>query len=145
MLELVDRFERFLTFLPRLHKKVFSNYPTIEHLNMTSSQFNTLHVLALQPEWRMTDLSSRLHVSAGSLTTMMNRLIEIGLVERTRSTTDRRVVTVKLTDAGSTVLKNGREHMRTTLAAILATLPPAERESLRVSLDTMNEIMNRIV
>ena len=145
MLELVERFENFLSFLPRLHKKVFSGCPALEQLNMTPGQFNTLQVIAQRPEWRMTDLSTRLHVSAGSLTTMMNRLIELGLVERTRSTSDRRVVTVKLTDKGTTILKSGRDHMRSTLAAILATLPPVDREQLRVSLEIMNGIMSKIV
>ncbi|KAF0197514.1 MAG: 5'-methylthioadenosine phosphorylase [Bacillota bacterium] len=145
MLELVERFESFLSFLPRLHKKVFAGCQALEQLNMTPSQFNTLQVVAHRPEWRMTDLSTRLHVSAGSLTTMMNRLIELELIERTRSTTDRRVVTVKLTDKGTTILQSGRDHMRSTLAAILATLPPADREELRVSLETMNGIMNKIV
>lgn len=145
MLELVERFENFLSFLPRLHKKVFAGCQALEQLNMTPSQFNTLQVVSLRPEWRMTDLSTRLHVSAGSLTTMMNRLIELGLVERTRSTTDRRVVTVKLTEKGTSVLKNGRDHMRSTLAAILATLPPADRVELGASLESMNAIMNKIV
>jgi len=145
VLELVERFEKFFSFLPRLHKKVFAGCPAFEQLNMTPSQFNTLQVLSQQPEWRMTDLSTRLHVSAGSLTTMMNRLIEIGLVERARSTADRRVVTVRLTENGSTILKSGRDHMRSTLAAILATLPPADREQLRISLETMNGIMTKIV
>lgn len=145
MLELVEKFERFITFLPRLYKKIFSGCAALEEINMTSSQYNTLQVLGFKPEWRMTDLSTRLHVSAGSLTTMMNRLIELGLVERTRSTVDRRVVTVRLTDQGTKILKLGKDHMRQTLAAMLATLPPADREQLRASLDTMNDIMNKIV
>lgn len=145
MLELVEKFERFITFLPRLYKKIFAGCTALEEINMTSSQYNTLQVLSVKPEWRMTDLSARLHVSAGSLTTMMNRLIELGLVERTRSTVDRRVVTVKLTEEGSRILKLGRDHMRQTLAAMLATLPPADREQLRASIDTMNDIMNKIV
>ena len=72
-------------------------------------------------------------------------LFRSGLVERTRSTTDRRVVTVKLTENGITILKSGRDHMRSTLAAILATLPVVDREDLRVSLETMNGIMGKIV
>lgn len=145
MYELVERFDSFLSILPRLHKKVFAGCPALEELHMTPSQFNTLHVLSQRPEWRMTDLSTRLHVSAGSLTTMMNRLIETGLVERTRSTADRRVVTVKLTENGTAILSNGKEQMRATLAAILATLPQDDREQLKNSLETMNAIMSKIV
>lgn len=144
MLELVDKFELFLTYLPRIHRKVFTDCPALETLNMTSGQYTTLHVIACGKEWRMTDLSHKLHVSAGSLTTMMNRLIELGLVSRERSATDRRVVTVRLTEAGKNILQSGRDHMRHTMAQMLAELPEDDRESFKLSLDSINGIMEKL-
>lgn len=144
MLELVDKFELFLAYLPRIHRKVFTGCPALETLNMTSGQYTTLHVIACRKEWRMTDLSLKLHVSAGSLTTMMNRLIELGLVGRERSATDRRVVTVRLTEAGKNVLQSGRDHMRHTMAQMLGELTEDDRESFKLSLDSINGIMEKL-
>jgi len=145
MIDLVAKFESFVAYLPRIHKKVYAGCPALEELSMTASQYNTLHVLSLRDEWRMTDLSARLHVSAGSLTTMMNRLIELNLVSRARNTTDRRVVTVQLTEEGQRILTVGKSHMRATMAAMLATLPAEDRTTLKTCLDNINEIMGKLV
>ncbi len=144
MLELVERFEMFINYLPRIHKKVFSDCPALEKLHMTSGQYSALHVISRREEWRMTDLSQKLYVSAGSLTTMINRLIELGLVSRDRSLSDRRVVTVKLTEAGRGILQSGRDHMRHTLSDMLTELPAADRDTFKQSLDSINEIMEKL-
>ena len=144
MLELVKRFEMFINYLPRIHKKVFSDCPALEKLHMTSGQYSALHVISRREEWRMTDLSQKLYVSAGSLTTMMNRLIELGLVSRERSVADRRVVTVKLTEAGREILQSGRDHMRHTMADMLTKLPADDRETFKQALDDINGIMEKL-
>lgn len=144
MLELVERFELFIGYLPRIHKKVFSGCPALEELHMTSGQYSALHVISRKDEWRMTELSQKLYVSAGSLTTMMNRLIELGLVSRERSEIDRRVVTVRLTEAGREVLRSGREHMRLSMAHMLTELPDDDRATLKRSLDDINAIMENL-
>ncbi len=145
MLDLVNKFEDFIAYLPRIHKKVYAGCPDLEELSMTASQYNTLHVLSLKEEWRMTDLSSRLHVSAGSLTTMMNRLIELDLVSRSRNSMDRRVVTVKLSEEGKRILSEGRSHMRATMAALLATLSPEDRNTFESCLENLNAIMDKLL
>jgi DNA-binding MarR family transcriptional regulator len=145
MLELINRFEDFVSYLPRIHKRLFSGCEVFEDLNMTSSQYHALQVLSQQSEWRMSDLSASLHVSAGSLTTMINRLTDLELVDRTRSVADRRVVTVAISDKGRKVLTEGSKHMRATMAALLATISAEDRHKLNSTLEQMNEIVEKLL
>ena len=92
----------------------------------------------------MSDLSKRLRVSAGSLTTMINRLIEAGLVERSRSTEDRRVVTVRLTEAGKELLAEGQRRWTRGLEEILSQLSEEDRARLDNALRTATEILLQI-
>jgi len=64
---------------------------------------------------RMTELADRVMVPPSTLTRKVDRLEADGLVERTRSSADSRVVLVRLTDAGRRL---GRRAARTHLRGI---------------------------
>lgn len=68
------------------------------------------------------DLAKHLHLSAPTVTGIVDRLHAAGLVERNRLTTDRRVVAVLATDKGrkllSEVFAAREEHLRRILGAI---------------------------
>ena len=66
---------------------------------LTVPQFKTLSLLAQGPE-RMGNIAGYLSTSLSSATSMIDRLVEKNLVERTLSASDRRVVTCQLTRRG---------------------------------------------
>ncbi len=146
---LAKEWENFINLLPRLFKRMHEKAriagdpkPTVEY---TTAQINTLNAIASKNEWRMSDLSERLRVSAGSLTTMVNRLIDAGLVTRTRSELDRRVVTVKVTEKGQDLIDASRKRVMRNLQAVLAELPPEDHSKLNEALETVVSILNKIV
>ncbi|NLW18060.1 MAG: MarR family transcriptional regulator [Firmicutes bacterium] len=106
---------------------------------------DTLYTIATRSEWRMSDLSRRLQVSAGSLTTMINRLIEAGVVERERCQQDRRVVIVKLNAAGEALVQAKRQEFLQNLQLLMADLSEADRAQLAEALGTVVDILNKIV
>jgi len=68
-------------------------------VELTMPQFKTLSLLAQGPE-RMGNIAGYLNTSLSSATSMIDRLVEKNLVERTFSASDRRVVTCQLTTRG---------------------------------------------
>lgn len=78
--------------------------PLLADLELTYPQYLVMLVLWEQGSTgdltRVSDLGRRLRLDSGTLTPLLKRLAERGLVERQRSTADERVVTLKLTDAG---------------------------------------------
>jgi DNA-binding MarR family transcriptional regulator len=79
---------------------------------------------------RMSDLAERTGTSQASLTGIVDRLEERGLIERTRNSDDRRVVEVDLTSSGRSELKMAHERMLDRLAAVLAPLSAQDRREL---------------
>lgn len=67
---------------------------------LTMPQMVTLFAIRSVGTCRMSELAELTNQSAGTLTGIVDRLIEDGLVRRVRDTDDRRVVQVALTDAG---------------------------------------------
>ncbi len=95
-------------------------------------QYWVLGALAHGPR-RMSEIAECSQTSQTSLTGIIDRLEERGLVERTRSDFDRRVVEVRLTAQGTTLVAQANMAMRKRLDELLAPLDEADRaEFLRL-------------
>ncbi len=68
-------------------------------LELTMPQFRAICLLGQGPE-RMGNIAGHLSTSMSSATSMIDRLVDKGLVERAPDASDRRVVTCQLTDRG---------------------------------------------
>ncbi len=76
---------------------------------------------------RMSDLAECAQVSQTSLTGVVDRLVERGLVERIRSEEDRRVVEVALTEEGRAEKLASHADMLKRIDSVLAPLSADER------------------
>jgi MarR family transcriptional regulator, 2-MHQ and catechol-resistance regulon repressor len=78
----------------------------IKTFGLTRPQFCVIECLGHQGEITLTLLSSKLLVTGGNITLVVDNLEKEGLVERIRSKEDRRTINVKLTSKGEGVFKN---------------------------------------
>jgi DNA-binding MarR family transcriptional regulator len=69
-------------------------------------------------------------VTASSISATLNTLERDGLVERTRASEDRRIVTILLTDAGRQAVLQGFRHHHEVERAWAGTLSPQKRRTL---------------
>lgn len=75
--------------------------PGLARLGLTYPQFVTLLVLGEHDGLGVAELAQLLHLDASTLSPLLKRMEAMGLVRRTRSTTDERRVSVQLTPAGA--------------------------------------------
>lgn len=80
--------------------------PVLQALGLTYPQYLAMMVLWEQDGLTVGEISSRLLTDPGSLTPLLKRLEVEGLLSRTRSREDERVVVVELTDAGRALQDN---------------------------------------
>jgi DNA-binding MarR family transcriptional regulator len=92
-------------------------------------QFWVLTALAENPR-RMSDLAECAETSQASLTGIVDRLEEQGLVQRHRSEDDRRVVEVAVTAEGREMLSRANAAFLGRLQELVAPLTAAERIEL---------------
>ncbi|QDH23753.1 MULTISPECIES: MarR family winged helix-turn-helix transcriptional regulator [Saccharibacillus] len=74
--------------------------PLLDDLNLTYPQYLVLLVLWDCEESSIKELSQVLSLDSGTLTPMLKRMEASGLLERSRSLEDERIVTVRITDKG---------------------------------------------
>lgn len=73
---------------------------------LTDAQWKPLWMLKSGRASNAIELARETMIDAGAITRMLDRLEAKGLIERVRSETDRRVVHLKLTDAGEAAVAN---------------------------------------
>ncbi len=106
--------DRFDTTLPR--------FDVLAQLDAAARESNA--------EVTMSDLSRRLMVTNGNLTSLVERLVREGLVKRETMATDRRTQIVRLTAAGKRSLDAMTPEHQEWIASLFAELTPADRTRL---------------
>lgn len=103
----------------------------IERYGLTQPQFGVLETLGHLGPMTTGEVSRKMLVTGGCVTVILDNLEKEGLIERTRSSEDRRVVKVQLTSKGSTLFKEiFHQHAQrvSELASVLT-----EREQAQLS------------
>src|SRR5262249_8088077 len=72
----------------------------IRELNLGDSDFFVLEVLLHKGPLPVNTIGQKVHLTSGSISVAVDRLVSRGLVERSQSVQDRRVRLVQLTEAG---------------------------------------------
>ncbi len=99
------------------------------------AQLFVLEQLAQRPAVSLTDLAERTATHQSSVSVVVQRLVDRGLVSRTRSASDRRFVEIVITDVGREVLTRAPETVQIKLLHGLARLADAERDRLAALLE----------
>ena len=82
-------------------REVVKKYkPFLDDIDLTYTQYVTMMVLWEKPQVTSKEIGERLHLDSGTLTPVIKKLAEKGLVTRKRSPEDERNLEVALTDAG---------------------------------------------
>lgn len=74
--------------------------PILKKLDLTYTQYIVMMVLWEEKELKVGELGKKLYLDTGTLSPLLKSMEEKGLLERSRSRTDERVVTVKITQKG---------------------------------------------
>ena len=82
-------------------REVVKRYkPYLDDIDLTYTQYVTMMVLWEKPEVTSKEIGDRLHLDSGTLTPVIKKLAEKGLVTRRRAPEDERNLVVTLTEAG---------------------------------------------
>jgi len=91
--------------------------PLLQALNLTYPQYLTMLVLWERDGLTVGEVSTRLLTDPGSLTPLLKRLESEGLISRTRSKADERVVLLTLTEQGKALREKARRIPQCILSA----------------------------
>lgn len=108
---------------------------TDEFKDITNNDMHIIEAIGLTGENTMSVVARKMGITAGSLTTAVNGLVNKKYVTRLRSEQDRRVVFLKLTEKGIRAYEHHREYHRQMTDAVISRL---DDEEIPVLLKTLN-------
>jgi DNA-binding MarR family transcriptional regulator len=111
---------------------------------LSHAQYQVLFELLRTGELPAGALAAVADVSPASMTQMLDRLADAGLVERVRSETDRRVVSARLTEAGRAVCEERRAALEPMWREMLADFTVDELNTTAAVLDRLTGLFERL-
>ncbi|PQP80107.1 MarR family transcriptional regulator [Paenibacillus sp. PCH8] len=94
--------------------------------NITTDQFCALRMIDEKPSCTPSDLAELLCVGKSSITALVNKLADRGLVDRAGDERDRRVIYLTLTDNGRQVYRETELEIQKVLEPYLVHFKPEE-------------------
>lgn len=113
--------ERLARQFDRIHKE---NVGGTVCTDLTFPQCNTMMVIHEREVVTIKELSNALQVSPPSASAMVDRLVEMGMLLREQSKSDRREVQVRLSDNGAQSIQFMEEQFLSTISDLLHKLGP---------------------
>lgn len=105
-------------------------------LGISLAQLFVLEQLANRPAESLNELAERTATHQSSVSVVVRRLVDRGLVTRTAAPTDKRRVHIALTEAGEMMLRGAPPTVQADLLDGLRNLGPAQRATLADLLET---------
>lgn len=105
---------------------------------LTASQFSTLKVLHLRGAIPQKDIATYLLKTGGNVTVVVDNLERMGLVQRVRDTSDRRLVLVSLTDEGDALFNRIYPHHLERIRRAMSPLKGVDMNELFFLLERLH-------
>jgi MarR family transcriptional regulator, lower aerobic nicotinate degradation pathway regulator len=123
-----DDSQRILDSVRRLVRLLrLSDRAAQTEVGLSAAQLFVLHELGKTPELSLNELAERTRTDQSSVSVVVTRLVEAGLIERRRADDDARRLVLTLTKSGRSALVSAPPAPQSHLLDIVDSLPPGER------------------
>ena len=117
--------------------------PLLDRLNLTYPQYLVMLVLWERDGMAVMEIGERLYLDSGTLTPLLKRMEQAGLVKRNRSTEDERQVLIGLTAQGQSLKDKARSVPPSILAASQCSV--AELTAVKNEIVALRDRLNAMV
>lgn len=106
----------------------------IEDSPLTAHQMYIMKIIRKNPKYNLTALCKELNLSKGSMSIMINKLVDEGYVSRMENAIDRRNIELVLTKKGEKILDDTIEQCRQIFIVLTSKLSVDELVDIRTNL-----------
>ena len=134
---------KMLQVLPRMFKQMMSQCKDAMPLELSEvgeAQFRLIHMLGHR-EYTISDLARRMHVTAPTVSRMVDSLVGRGLIDRRPDRGDRRIIWLSLTTKGQEANDQVARVFRTGVAQLMNSLSD---EQLQLVISAMDVLQNLV-
>jgi DNA-binding MarR family transcriptional regulator len=121
-------------------KLIRTHIPNIA-LNITPLHFEILRLLEEAGTLHVSEIGERLQIAKAQMTKLIDKLVDLRVVERKNDAEDRRIVNISLTSKAKTVIKENKKNVLKAVQEVISSLPDEDLKNLSVSLHNVRDIL----
>lgn len=129
--------------------RIYSGIMWIEENELRKSKFNDLtmremhaiHAISMYDHKSASEVAKELHLTPGTLTAMVDRLVRKGYVKRLRSEDDRRVIRLGLTKKGRVIYRAHEAFHNMMVRSFLKDLDATEIKTIEKALWSLEQFL----
>jgi len=110
-------------------------------LHVSHQQFEVIVLLDEEGTLQVAEIGKRLQIAKAQMTQVMDKLADLGLIEREINPADRRAINVSLSPRGRTVLAANKLRLRAAVKETMSTISDEDLAELSTSLRKVQDIM----
>jgi DNA-binding MarR family transcriptional regulator len=111
---------------------------------LSRSQIGALFWLYHKGNCAVSDIGEELGITNAAASQMLERLVQMGLIQRTEDPHDRRYKQIVLTEQGRQVIQESIDARRSWFASLADTLSDSEKEQIVSALNILVETASRL-
>jgi len=113
-------------------------------VDISPLHFEIMAILREAGTLHVAEIGERLNIARAQMTHLIDKLVNLGMVERRANTADRRMTNILLTGRGEAILKKHDGNIRKAIKGTLSYLTDEELQDLSVSLRNLQNILSKI-
>jgi len=114
------------------------------NMDISPLHFEIMRLVKKDGTLHITEIGERLQVARAQMTHLIDKLVEVEMVERQADSKDRRVTNIVLTGKGNAFLEKHGGNVRKATKEILSGLTDEELAELSASLEKLRDILSRL-
>ena len=114
------------------------------NVDISPLHFEIMRLVQEDGTLHITEIGERLQVARAQMTHLIDKLVELGMVERQADSNDRRVTNIVLTGKGSAFLEEHGGNIKKATKETLSSLTDEELADLSDSLEKMRDILSKL-
>ena len=113
-------------------------------VDISPLHFEIMALLKEAGTLHVAEIGERLNIARAQMTRLIDKLVDLGIVERQMDTVDRRMTNIVLTRKGETTLEEQDINIRKAIRETLSSLTDDELEDLSASLRKLQGILSKL-
>jgi DNA-binding MarR family transcriptional regulator len=114
------------------------------NLDISPVHFGIMKQLYEAGTLHVAEIGERLQIARPQMTHLINKLVDLEIVERHTDKTDRRMINIVLTDKGKTILEEHDKSIRKAMKDTLSCFSDKELDDLSDSLRKLRDLLSKL-
>jgi len=127
-----------------IRRKLLKTALANSDVDITPLQFEIMKLLEEVGTLHIAEIGEKLQIARPQMTHLIDKLEDLGMVERQIGTADRRTINIVLTGQGKNTLKEHGSRIRNAIREALSCLTDEELEDLSDSLRKTRDVLSKL-